>query len=130
MLDRFMDNYSTWETTAQFNFACIVIGLGFLLTILFGIWSSYVWSKFMHYQAVRKVGWPLPVPSVAPVAQAAPEPEHRVDVKAVQMTTYGKDAEAKLIGTVQQTLTQEGENGDVRTESSGRSPARRLQTSK
>lgn len=127
MLDRFMDSYATWETTAQFNFAICIVGLTFLLTILVGIWLAFMWGKLLHYMALKRLGW-QPLAGV-PIAQVGDD--HRVDLKMAQITTHGKEAESKLLAAARQTLTdhaEEDENGQH--EPVSRPPARRLQAPK
>jgi len=101
VLDRFMDNYSTWDATNQFNFAVIVVGMGFLLTILGGLWFAHLWKLFWHYTSVRKVGWPGQ--GMVPVANVADDNRITHTVEAVRLT-HSKPAEKK-------TLTVEEDNG-------------------
>lgn len=123
MFDRFMDNYAHWESGNQFNFAVIIVGLGFCLTILFGLWVAHLWKLYWHYRSICRVGWPG---SPLPIAQVADDP-HRVQIEAVRMTTRSPQAEAKLVAGAKQTLTRQEDNDNAGDEPDSRAPARRLQ---
>ncbi len=122
MFDRFMDNYAHWDASNQFNFAVVIVAVGFLLTLLLGLWVAHLWKLYWHYRSICRVGWPGgPIPS----SNLADDP-HRVQIEAVRMTTRSQAAEAKLVGAAQQTLTREAEDNDNDQHEAEPRPAKRL----